>query len=127
MVLTYINPLNRNYKGEFIYEFIFSKDEDIDYGDDWDVLPASTGNQTPPDLKEISLIGVLKSSEIELELALNSDTFAMYDCVEKIIAIGWEKESPDDEIRLVFHYGEALESIKDKLYSRDLIMEFIKK
>jgi hypothetical protein len=48
----------------------------------------------------------------------------MYDCVENVIALGWEKESPNDEIRLVFHFGESLESVKEKLYSRDKIMKF---
>lgn len=126
MVLTYINPLNKNYKGEFIYEFIFSDNEEIDYGDDWDVTPAASGTQTPPSISEIKSIGIVKNAEVELDLALNSDTFSMYDCVEKIIALGWEKESPDDEIRLVFQFGESLDSVKDKLYSRDIIMEFIK-
>lgn len=120
MVLTYINALNKNYRGEFIYEFLFSKNEEINFGDDWDIAPASSGQQTPPPIKEIIAIGSLKTDEIDLELALNSDAFSMYDCVEKIIALAWERESPDNEIRLVFHYGESAESVKDKLYSRDI-------
>lgn len=119
MVLTYINPLNRNYKNEFIYEFIFSKTEEINFGDEWGITPASSGIQTPPSLEDIESVYLLVSDDIELELVLNSDGFSLYDCVEKIIALGWEKESPDVEIRLVFHFGETIESVKQKLYSRD--------
>lgn len=122
MVLVYINPLGKNYKGEFIYEFIFNNKIEIEFGDDWDVIPASSGTLTPPDVKYIKQVETLKNSEIELELAINSDTFSYSDAVENIVAIAWEKESPDDEKRLVFHYGESLESVIDKLYARDIIL-----
>ncbi len=123
MILTYINPLNKNYKGEFIYEFLFSKTNEINFGDDWDVNPASSGNLTPPPIEEIEIVGTLKTEDIELDLAINSDNFSMYDCVENILAIGWEKESPLNEIRLVFHFGESIDSVKEKLYSRDKILK----
>jgi hypothetical protein len=123
MVLTYINPLNKNYKGEYTYEFLFSKTNEINFGDDWDVNPASSGTLTPPPIDDIEFVGILKTSDIELDLAISSDTFSMYDCVENVIALGWEKESPLDEIRLVFHFGETIESVKEKLYSRDKIIK----
>jgi hypothetical protein len=126
MVLTYINPLNKNYKGEHTYEFLFSKTNEINFGDDWDVAPASSGSLTPPPVDEIDIVGILKTDEIELDLAIFSDNFSMYDCVENVIALGWEKESPNNEIRLVFHFGETIESVKEKLYSRDKIMKIVK-
>ena len=122
MILTYINPLNRNYKGEYTYEFLFSKTNEINFGDDWDVNPASSGLLTPPPINEIAAVGILKTDDIELDLAIHSDYFSMYDCVENIIALGWERESPLDEVRLVFQFGESLESVKEKLYSRDKII-----
>lgn len=126
MVLTYINALNRNYKGEYSYEFIFSKSNEINFGDDWDVSPASSGTLTPPPINEMASVAILKTEDIELDLAINSDYFSMYDCVENIIALAWEKESPESETRLVFHFGEDIEKVKEKIYSRDKIMEFIK-
>jgi hypothetical protein len=125
MVLTYINPLNKNYKGERTYEFIFSKNDVIDFGEDWDVNPASNGTITPPPITEIDKVGILKTDSLELDLAIHSEFFSMYDCVEGIIAIGWETESPDNETRLVFHFGESYEAVKEKLYSRDIIIEFL--
>jgi hypothetical protein len=126
MVLTYINPLNKNYKGEFTYEFLFSKSIEINFGEDWDVSPAASGNLTPPPIDEISCVGIIKTEDIELDLALESDHFSMYDCVERVIALGWEKESPNNEERLVFHFGDTLDSVKAKFYSRDKIIEIIK-
>jgi hypothetical protein len=124
MVLIYINPLNKNYKGEHTYEFLFATSNEVNFGDDWDVNPASSGVLTPPPINEIKSVGILKTNDIELDLAIFSDHFSMYDCVENIIALGWEKESPNNEIRLVFHFGESVESVKEKLYSRDKIMKF---
>ena len=42
-----------------------------------------------------------------------------------IIALGWEMDE-DVKNRLVFRFGETEENIKNKLYSRDLILEFEK-
>jgi hypothetical protein len=126
MVLTYINPLNKNYLGEYTYEFLFSKNVEINFGDDWDVNPSASGSLTPPPIDDIEIVALLKTTEIELDLAVTSDYFSMYDCVENVVAMGWEKESPENDIRLVFHFGESLESVKNKIYSRDKIMEIVK-
>lgn len=123
MLLIYINPLGKNYKGEFIYEFIFNDKTDIEFGDDWDICPASSGTLTPPEIKYIKKVEVLQSDEIELELAINSDSFSYTDAVENILAIAWEKESPDDEKRMVFHYGEKMTDVIDKLYARDIVLK----
>ena len=126
MILTYINPLNKNYKGEYTYEFLFSEDTDIDLGDDWDVQPASSGVVTPPPVNSIIGVGALKTEHLEFDLALSSDNFLMYDCLEKIIALGWEKETPENDERLVFHFGEESESVLSKLYARDINLEIKK-
>ena len=126
MYLIYINALKKNYKGEYTYEFLFSKTLEINYGDDWDVTPASSGEPTPPPIEYIQKVGLLKSEDIELDLAMESDYFSLFDSVENIVAMGWEKESPESETRLVFQFGEPFDSVKDKLYSRDKIIEIVK-
>jgi hypothetical protein len=125
MFLTYINPLSRNYKGEYVYEFIFSDNIEIEYGQDWTASPASGGELTPPPLHEIKKVGLIETSAICLDLGIFSDMFSMEDCVENILALGWENETPDDMPRLVFHYGETFDSVKNKFYSRDIIMKII--
>lgn len=129
MILIYVNGLGPNYKGDNIYEFIFGDTLDV-WGDEWDSKP-SNGNPKPPNIEYIKKVGVLKNSEIELELIQNSDFFSITDSMDDIIALAWEKESSESnfekERRLVFRFGEDIEKIKDKLYERDIVLEFEKK
>jgi hypothetical protein len=46
--LIYVNGLGPNYKGDNMYEFIFSDDLDV-WGNEWDSKP-SHGNPQPPEL-----------------------------------------------------------------------------
>jgi L,D-peptidoglycan transpeptidase YkuD (ErfK/YbiS/YcfS/YnhG family) len=47
-----------------------------------------------------------------------------------VIALAWESDDSDInfdiEKRLVFRYGEDEKKIKDKLYERDIVLEFDK-
>ena len=69
MKLAYINELGPNYKGDNIYECIFSDMDDV-WGEDWDAEPAS-GKPLPPNVEYIRKVGVLKNSEINLLLILS--------------------------------------------------------
>jgi hypothetical protein len=119
--LIYINGLGPNYKGQNIYEFIFSDTLKV-WGESWESKP-SNGYPQPPDLNYVKHVGVLKQG-IELDLIQNSDFFSMTDAIDDIIALGWEKEEFATGGRLVFRFGEDEEIIKDKLYERDIILEF---
>jgi hypothetical protein len=121
--LVFVNGLGANYKGNKTYEFVFSKDNDV-WGDDWDTNPAN-GNPTTPNIDEIEKVGVLNREGIEMELVQNSDFFCMKDAVDKVVALAWE-EDKDLENRLVFHYGMTEQEVKDKLYEKDIILEFYK-
>jgi len=121
--LVFVNGLGANYKGNKTYEFVFSKTDDV-WGDDWDTNPAN-GNPTTPDISEIEKVGVLNREGIEMELVQNSDFFCMKDAVDKVVALAWE-EDKDLENRLVFHYGMTEQEVKDKLYEKDIILEFYK-
>jgi hypothetical protein len=108
-----------------MYEFIFSDELDV-WGDDWDAKPAN-GYPQPPELKYIKQVGQLKETDIQLELIQNCDFMGVTDAMEDIIALAWEKdETCEDKTRLVFRFGETIEKVKDKLYERDLILEFEK-
>ena len=129
MRLIYVNELGPNYKGDNIYEFIFSDVEEV-WGDEWDAEPAS-GRPSPPNIEYIKKVGVLRNSDIELELVQNSDFFCVYDAVEDVIALGWEKSDSehvidDNYTRLVFRYGDSVKSVEDKLYERDIVLSYEK-
>ena len=53
--LIYVNGLGPNYKGDNLYEFIFSDDLDV-WGEYWESKP-SNGYPTPPELQYIKKVG----------------------------------------------------------------------
>jgi hypothetical protein len=65
--------------------------------------------------------------DVKLELIQNSDFFSMIDAMDDVVALAWESEEEQGQKRLVFRFGEEEQKIKDKLYERDLILEFEKK
>ncbi len=124
MNLVFINELGPNFRGDNIYEFIFSDIDDV-HGDEWDSETAN-GKPTPPYVEFIKKVGVLKNSEVELELIQNSDFFGMYDSVDGVIALGWEKPDNYEGKRLVFQYGESIEIVENKLYEKDIVLKWEK-
>ena len=128
MYLIFVNELGPNYKGENIYEFIFSENIDELWGEDWDSVPAH-GKPGPPETVYINKVGVLSKSNVKLELIQNSDYFGMEDALDKVIALGWEifdDGELGDKERLVFHFGDTIKETENKLYAIDLILDFEK-
>lgn len=127
LFLIYVNMVGKDYKNNFIYEFIFSDTvTDID-GEDWDTYPAS-GRPEPPNEAFIKKVGKLES-ELKLDVIQNSDTFAVWDAVDGVIALAWENINAYDsypEHRLCFKFGETIKSVEDKLYEKDLILKYNK-
>ena len=128
--LIFVNELGPNYKGDNIYEFIFSDNVDDIWGENWDSKPAN-GHPFPPDLNYITNVGTLKNDSITMSVAQQSDYFSMMDAIDGVVALAWEKEDNDVDFtmkkRLVFRFGEPQQLVKDKLYERDLVLEFEKK
>jgi hypothetical protein len=127
--LIYINGLGPNYRGENIYEFIFSDSINEIWGEGWELKPAN-GYPSPPDVEHVKKVGTLTNGEITLELVQNSDVFSVQDSIDGVLALGWEKEEDIDFSlvkRLVFKFGDEEQIVKDKLYERDLVLEFEKK
>jgi hypothetical protein len=120
--LIYVNGLGPNYKGDNLYEFIFSDNVDV-WGEFWENKP-SNGYPSPPELKYIKKVGVLRNTDIKLELIQDSDFFCMIDAMDDVVALAWENEEVMGQKRLVFRFGQTEQEIKDKLYERDLILEF---
>ena len=122
--LIFVNGLGPNYKGDNLYEFNFSDTLDV-WGESWESKP-SNGYPSPPELKYIKKVGVLRNTDIKLDLIQNSDFFSMVDAIDDVVALAWESDD-ENKKRLVFRFGETEQQIKDKLYERDLILEFEKK
>ena len=126
--LVFVNELGPNFRGDNLYEFIFSDNEDVS-GEDWESSPAG-GNPQPPHIDYITKVGVLKNDKIKLNVIQNSDFFSFYDAVDKVIALSWEdienEYYNEEDTRLVFHYGDSEEDVMTKLYERDIVLTFEK-
>ena len=127
--LIYVNELGPNYKGDNIYEFIFSDSSENIWGENWDSKP-SNGYPLPPDLEYIKKVGTLINDDLSFELVQDSDVFSVIDSMDGVIALGWEKETNDIDFslvkRLVFRFGESEDDVKNKLYERDIVLQFEK-
>jgi hypothetical protein len=73
----------------------------------------------------VKRVGVLKNTDVKLELIQNSDYFSMIDAVDGVVALAWE--SDEEENRMVFRFGQTEEEINDILYSKDIILSIDKK
>ena len=127
MKLVYINKIGQNWKGNYIYEFLFSDIvKDID-GEGWDSYPSS-GDPEPPEGRFIKETG-LWNTTLKLDLVQESDSFAMWDAVDGVVAMAWENMEGYDEYpekRLFFSFGEDIESVNDKLYEKDIVLNYNK-
>ena len=126
--LIYINGMGPNFRGDNIYEFIFSDTLEV-FGENWESKPAN-GYPLPPDMEYIKKVGTLVHEEIVFELVQDSDVFSVIDSMDNVIALGWEKETNDIDFsltkRLVFQFGDTEDDVKNKLYERDIILQFEK-
>jgi hypothetical protein len=115
MHLIYVNEIGEDFKGQKQYEFIFSNQFEIDM-DEWFVIPATANSQPKsPDIKYVDVVGLLKDTDLQLDLVQNSDYFGVIDAVDGVIALAWEKFDYDKTERLTFKFGESIDSVTKKL------------
>jgi len=121
LYLIYVNQVGKDYKGNYIYEFLFSNTTKNIDGENWDTFPAS-GRPEPPHENFIMRVGKLES-ELRLDVVQGSDTFAVWDAIDGVIALAWENINAYDsypDYRLCFKFGETFEEVEAKLYEKDL-------
>jgi hypothetical protein len=128
MYLIYINRIGSTFKGENIFEFLFSDSTDWEWDESWYESSVMTDTrELAPDESIIKLVGTLKTGELDLELVQEDGVRDIYNAVEGIIALGWEKLSEEEEIpdkRRVFKFGDTKESVDDQLYEYDLALKY---
>ena len=82
-------------------------------------------------MEYIKKVGILKTSDIGLILVQNSDFFSVYDATDGVVSLAWEDSNSEFVIdmkykRLVFQYGDTIQSVEDKLYERDIVLNWEK-
>jgi len=123
MHLIYVNEIGSDYKGQKQYEFVFSETTEIDMGD-WFVIPASACQRSKsPDIEYVDVVGLLKDTDLQLELVQDSDYFGVIDAVDGVVSMAWEKfDFENTEERLTFKFAEPIENVTKKLKSRGFIL-----
>jgi len=125
LYLIYVNVVGEDWKDDYVYEFIFSHTKEGVDGNEWDAYPAM-GNPRPPHKHFVKLVGRLET-QVLFDVVQNSDSFAVWDAIDGLMAIGWENIDEYDEYpehRLHFKFGEEKKAVEDKLYERDLILDY---
>jgi hypothetical protein len=128
MYLIYINRIGTTFKGEHIFEFLFSNSVEWEWDDTWYESSVMTDTrELAPDETIVKIVGTLKTDELNLELVQEDGVRDIYNAVEGIIALGWEKLEEDEEIpekRRVFNFGDTKESVDEQLYEYDLALQY---
>jgi len=128
MYLIYINRIGTTFKGEHIFEFLFSNSVEWDWDDTWYESSVMTDTrELSPDESIIKVVGTLKTDDFDLELVQEDGVRDIYNAVEGIIALGWEKLEEEEEIperRRVFNFGDTKESVDEQLYEYDLTLKY---
>jgi len=124
MYLIYIDRIGTTFKGEHIFEFLFSNSVEWEWDETWYESSVMTDTrELSPDESIIKMVGTLKTDEFNLELVQEDGVRDIYNAVEGIIALGWEKLEDEDEIpekRRVFNFGDSKESVLSPLITRVL-------
>lgn len=122
LFLIYVNPIGKNSNDEYEYEFFFSEDPETVWQDSWNVLAPSTCGDIRPDETMYSVVKRLVT-EIPFFCAQQNSCFSMGDCKEGVICLAHENINDYTEYpepyRIVFHYGEDMASVIEKLHGRD--------
>ena len=128
MYLIYINRIGTTFKGEHIFEFLFSNSVEWDWDDTWYESSVMTDTrELSPNESIIKIVGTLKTDEFDIELVQEDGVRDIYNAVEGIIALGWEKIEEEEEVpekRRVFNFGDTKESVDEQLYEYDLVLKY---
>ena len=128
MYLIYINRIGTTFKGEHIFEFLFSNSVEWEWDETWYESSVMTDTrELSPNESIIKVVGTLRTDGFNLELVQEDGVRDIYNAVEGIIALGWEKLEDEEEIpekRRVFNFGDTKESVDEQLYEYDLSLKY---
>ena len=88
MYLIYINRIGTTFKGEHIFEFLFSNSVEWEWDDTWYESSVMTDTrELSPNESIIKMVGTLKTDELDLELVQEDGVRDIYNAVEGIICV----------------------------------------
>ena len=123
--LCFINLVGEENDGYYRYEFIFTDNQDMVWGENFEHKPSCLVNNLMVNEEYVYEVHTVKT-KIKLDLIQNNCCFSMSDCYDGIVALAWEnlddeEEYPEDG-RLFFKFGETLEEVEEKLAMKNILM-----
>jgi len=123
--LCFIKLIGEENDGYYRYEFIFTKDVDTVFGENFDQKPSCLVNNLMVNDEYITEIHVVKT-KLKFDLIQNNCCFSISDAYDRIVALAWENideydEYPEDG-RLFFRFGETLDEVEEKLAMKNILM-----
>ncbi len=109
--LAFVSRVGDTSDGKIIYNFFFTQDPDVVWGEDWNIVPSSIVPNLMPSMDTISLI-CDASTEKDFLLARENSCFSMQDCIDGIIALVFTRPREDE---LILRFGEEMDSVVEKL------------
>ncbi len=97
------------------FKFYFTYEIDDVVGEYWDIKPANNIAK-PPYEKYVNQTGTLTTSKVDFDLLSENEYFSYMFGADGIMALGWdntESELPDQ--RVVFHFGDTIDQVQEKL------------
>lgn len=127
LYVVYVQEVGKDNDGYFVYEFLITDDPDSVWMDNYNEKPAGNELDLKPSDEFYDYVKELRTN-IKLDLGQNNLCVSFMDIKDDIMCLCHEnlddaEEYPDG--RLVFHYGETLESVEKKLAKRDLYMKYV--
>jgi hypothetical protein len=109
--LAFVSRVGTTSNGEFVYNFFFTQDPEVVWGEDWNIVPSSIVPDLAPSMDTISLIGDVVTDK-DFLLARENSCFSMQDCIDGIIALLFTRPREEE---LILNFGEEMDSVKEKL------------
>jgi hypothetical protein len=126
LYLCFVRHVGKETGGEHRYEFIFSENPDVFWGENFEYKPCGLCNELIPDVKYVDKTSVVRTL-INLDIVTDSNCFSFQDCADGIVALAWENiddyDEYPDEGRLVFPFGEEYDDVERKLALKHVFID----
>lgn len=124
--LCFIKFIGVDSDGLNLYEFLFTKDIDTFWGENFEYMPCCLVNNLIPNEDDYSLVKKVKC-DIKLKLIQESCCNSFQDCIDHCVALAYEdltnyEEYPQDG-RLVLQYGMEYEDVEELLALKNIVLE----
>ena len=125
LYLGFIRLIGAESDGIDNYEFIFTKNIDEFWGENFEYKPCCLCNDLIPNDEYITEIHKIRT-KLKFDLVQDNCCFSMQDCMDGIISLAWEnideyEEYPEDG-RLVFNFGESYDDVERKLALKNILI-----